>query len=82
MMRSISVCHRDECAYNWQVRLFWQIHCLFWLAALSLALTGCGGITATKSVSPASFFMPGIMKAAPTPAECTNQFAWGGSEVR
>jgi hypothetical protein len=33
--------------------------------ALVLGCTGCGGISASQSVSPASFFLPGILKAEP-----------------
>ena len=34
------------------------------MAAVSvLACAGCGGINANQSVSPASFFLPGLMKA-------------------
>ena len=33
------------------------------LMALALCSTGCGGINASQSVSPASFFLPGLMKA-------------------
>jgi len=35
------------------------------LAALVLGSTGCGGINTSQSVSPASFFLPGILKADP-----------------
>jgi len=37
------------------------------LATLSLLLLagGCSGINTTQSVSPASFFLPGLMKADP-----------------
>jgi hypothetical protein len=31
-------------------------------------LSGCSGINSTHSVSPASFFLPGLMKADPPPA--------------
>jgi hypothetical protein len=37
------------------------------LPVLLLFLTGCGGLTASKSISPASFFLPGILKADPQP---------------
>lgn len=43
---------------------------LMMLGGLLLALVsaGCGGITASPSVSPASFFLPGLMKNdAPKP---------------
>jgi hypothetical protein len=32
---------------------------------VALVTSGCGGISATKSVSPLDFIMPGIMKANP-----------------
>jgi hypothetical protein len=35
------------------------------IVALALGSTGCGGINATHTVSPASFFMPGLLKADP-----------------
>jgi len=38
------------------------------LAAGSLLLTGCGGINASRSVSPLDFLLPGIIKADPAPA--------------
>ncbi len=37
--------------------------------ALALLGTGCSGINARGSVSPATFFLPGIMKADPPPAQ-------------
>ncbi len=33
------------------------------LMALALGGTGCAGINASQSVSPASFFLPGLLKA-------------------
>jgi hypothetical protein len=30
-----------------------------------LLTTGCGGLNASHSVSPASFFLPGLLKAEP-----------------
>jgi hypothetical protein len=39
------------------------------LPALMLVGAGCGGISASKSVSPASFFLPGLLKADPPPAQ-------------
>jgi hypothetical protein len=35
------------------------------LVALAVGSAGCGGINARQSVSPASFFLPGLMKAGP-----------------
>lgn len=39
------------------------------LVALAFASAGCGGISASKSISPASFFLPGLLK---NDAACTN----------
>jgi hypothetical protein len=39
------------------------------LSAVALLGAGCGGINASQSVSPASFFLPGIIKNCPP---CTN----------
>lgn len=33
--------------------------------ALALLASGCGGVNATGSVSPATFFLPGLMKVTP-----------------
>jgi len=52
-------------------------------AALVIVGAGCGGINASQSVSPASFFLPGILRADPPAAtnapvavsEMSNQFA-------
>ena len=35
------------------------------LVFVTLASAGCGGINAGTTVSPASFFLPGLMKADP-----------------
>jgi len=35
------------------------------LPALALLLAGCGGFSASPSVSPASFFLPGLIKVTP-----------------
>lgn len=69
MMQAISSCHREGLDYTPQVRLKWIFLRLALLAALPLALTGCSGINSTQSVSPASFFLPGLLKNdAPTNA--------------
>ena len=51
--------------YTWQVRLSSKILCLALLSAGSLLLAGCGGISASRTVSPLDFILPGIIKAAP-----------------
>jgi hypothetical protein len=35
------------------------------LPALLVLAAGCGGITATKSISPATFLLPGLLQADP-----------------
>ena len=35
--------------------------------AVLLLCAGCGGVNASRSVSPASFFIPGLLKAEPKP---------------
>jgi len=35
------------------------------LTAVALLGAGCGGINASQSISPASFFLPGLLKADP-----------------
>lgn len=75
-MRSIRSCHRAVVIYTRQVRLKWKFLWLTLLAALPLVVEGCGGINASKSVSPASFFLPGLLQATPPPAiEYTNLVA-------
>jgi hypothetical protein len=67
-MFGIKSCHRIGLIYTGQVRLNWNLPRLAMLAFLTLFSTGCGGINASKSVSPASFFLPGLMKADPPAA--------------
>jgi hypothetical protein len=62
MMEPIRSCHRGEVIYNGQVRLNWNFLQLALLAAALLAGAGCSGINASQSVSPATFFLPGLMK--------------------
>jgi hypothetical protein len=60
---AICCCHRGELFYTSQVRLNWNfigLSCL--VAFLAMGTAGCGGISASKTVSPLDFFMPGIMK--------------------
>jgi hypothetical protein len=49
------------------VRLNWKILRLALLPVLLLCLAGCGGFSASKSISPASFFLPGLLQADPQP---------------
>jgi hypothetical protein len=61
--RANSSCHWGEVFYTVQVRFSWKFMAMLLAAALLGA--GCGGINATQSVSPASFFLPGLLKASP-----------------
>jgi hypothetical protein len=49
------------------------------LAVLAVLLTGaagCGGVSGSQSVSPASFFLPGLLQVTPPPTlEGTNLVA-------
>jgi len=62
-MWSIRGCHRVGLTYTRQVRINRNLLVLTMLAALVLAGTGCGGINASQTVSPATFFLPGLLKA-------------------
>lgn len=37
----------------------------FAMLPVIILLAGCGGLNASRSVSPASFFLPGLLKAEP-----------------
>ena len=68
-MFGIKSCHRMGLIYTGQVRFNWNFLWLAMLMASALFLTGCGGINATGSVSPATFLLPGIMmNTVPAPA--------------
>jgi hypothetical protein len=54
--------------YTGQVRLNWFFPRLAMLAFVLLLGAGCSGINTGGSVSPASFFLPGLMKADPPAA--------------
>jgi hypothetical protein len=53
------------------MRIHWKIvgKIMPVLALLSLLCSGCGGFSGSKSFSPASFFMPGLLKADPQPPQ-------------
>ena len=58
----IKSCHRLRLFYNKQVRLNWKFAPMAMFVALALCAGGCGGISASHTVSPLDFLMPGIMK--------------------
>jgi hypothetical protein len=49
--------------YTQQVRTSWKI--LAALVVVALIGAGCGGISASQSVSPATFLLPGLLKNCP-----------------
>ena len=61
----INSCHRIGLIYTGQVRLNGNFVRLAMLALLLMAVAGCSGINASGSVSPATFFLPGLMMADP-----------------
>jgi hypothetical protein len=63
----IKSCHNIGLIYNGQMRLNWNLSQLAMLVFLTLFGAGCSGINAGGSVSPATFFLPGV-KADPSPA--------------
>jgi hypothetical protein len=67
-MLGIKSCHRIGLIYTGQVRFNWNFLWLAMLVFLTLAGTGCSGINAGTSVSPATFFLPGLMKVDPPAA--------------
>jgi hypothetical protein len=43
---------------------------------LALGIAGCGGVSGSQTVSPASFFLPGLIQVTPPPIlEATNLVA-------
>jgi hypothetical protein len=50
------------------VRLNWKVARLALCGGLLLLGAGCSGINASKSISPATFLLPGLLQADPSPA--------------
>src|SRR5256885_1644026 len=64
--RGISCCHHVDPIYTRQVRLNWKLLRLAIIPVFALLLcTGCSGINASGSVSPATFFLPGLGQVRP-----------------
>jgi hypothetical protein len=64
------------------VKLNWNFMLFAFLTAIALSGVGCSGVNTGASVSPAEFFVPGLLKADPPkasplvlPAETYKQFA-------
>ncbi len=51
------------------MRLNWKVLRFAVLVAVVSLGAGCSGINVTKSVSPATFLLPGLLKADPPPAD-------------
>ncbi len=49
------------------MRLNWKILRVVLYPAILLLGAGCGGISASKSVSPATFLLPGLLQTGPAP---------------
>jgi hypothetical protein len=64
----INSCHQGGLIYNGQVRLNGKFLWLVVPVAFALLGAGCAGINTGASVSPASFFLPGILKNDPPAA--------------
>jgi hypothetical protein len=62
------------------MRINWKIARLIAVPALVLLGGGCSGINASESVSPASFFLPGLLKADPPPKLSDPNLAPPGDE--
>jgi hypothetical protein len=50
------------------VSLNWKFLRLAVIPAFLLVVAGCSGINTTHSVSPATFLLPGLIQADPSPA--------------
>jgi hypothetical protein len=57
------------------VRQLWKKLQLGVIAGLTFLATGCGGLRASYSVSPLTFFLPGLVKAEPKSAKPENKSA-------
>jgi hypothetical protein len=62
---TISICHYRLNVYISQVRIHGIILRLALVALFGVLFTGCSGINTGTTVSPASFFLPGILQADP-----------------
>jgi hypothetical protein len=50
------------------VKLNWNFLRLAILAVGALGIAGCGGVSGSQTVSPASFFLPGLIQTVPPPS--------------
>ena len=83
-MQPIRSCHRDGVFYTGQVRINWNFLRLALLAGLPLAVSSCGGISASRSVSPLDFILPGaghFLKADPAPTNTPSLFPEISTEI-
>ena len=63
----ISCCHHVDLTYSGGVKREWRPLWLAIIPALMLLCSGCSGINASHSISPASFLLPGLGQTQQTP---------------
>jgi hypothetical protein len=64
--RRISYCHHVDPTYTAAVRLNWNSLRLATIPVFALLLgAGCSGINASGNISPATFFLPGLVQRQP-----------------
>jgi hypothetical protein len=51
------------------VRLNWKILKFAIIPVFAALGTGCSGINASRSVSPATFLLPGLLQSSPQPSQ-------------
>jgi hypothetical protein len=81
MMRTIRSCYRDAVFYTRQVRISWKFLALALVGTGSLLLAGCGGISASRTISPLDFLLPGILRADPPQTNAPVMFTKSSIEV-
>ncbi len=64
-LRANTCCHIPVRLYTRPVRFVWKIAAGFAGLLLVLGCTGCGGINTQGTVSPATFLLPGLLRAEP-----------------
>ena len=64
------------------VKLNWKVVLAVFSAALALAGSGCSGVHAQGSVSPATFLLPGLMRNDAQPADPTAPLPLPAPEVQ
>ncbi|HUZ07918.1 MAG TPA: hypothetical protein VMV89_10580 [Candidatus Paceibacterota bacterium] len=63
------------------MKLNWNFALFALLAATALSAAGCSGINASQSVSPASFFLPGLLRADPPQTNAPDLLSENSSDL-